>query len=79
MILNGKENKGPGAICFEFMVSRKKNKKIFWKVPSKIYGSDFIMEKAKTIFGLPILQNIITEKWGYYVDKMSCIFDWNSI
>ena len=56
---------------FEFRVPRKKNNKIFWKVPSKIYGSDFIMQKQKHFFGLPILQNIITEKWGYYVDKMS--------
>ena len=35
---------------FEFRVPRKKNNKIFWKVPSKIYGSDFIMEKTKTFF-----------------------------
>ena len=54
LILNGKENKEAGAICFEFRVSRKKNKKIFWKVPSKIYGSYFIMEKTKTFFGLSI-------------------------
>ena len=65
LILNGKENKEPGAICFEFRVPRKKNKKIFWRVPSKIYGSDFIMEKTKTFFGLSIILNIITKKWGY--------------
>ena len=45
LTLNGKENKEAGAICFELRVPRKKNKKIFWKVPSKIYESNFIMEK----------------------------------
>ena len=50
LILNGKENKEAGAICFELRVPRKKNKEIFWKVPSKIYGSNFIMEKNKNIF-----------------------------
>ena len=61
LILNGKENKEAGAICFELRVPRKKNKEIFWKVPSKIYGSNFIM-KTKTYLGLSIFPNIITEK-----------------
>ena len=50
LIFNRKENKETGAICFELRVPRKKNKEIFWKVPSKIYGSNFIMEKNKNIF-----------------------------
>ena len=50
LILNGKENKEAGAICFESRVQRKKNKEIFCKVPSKIYESNFIMEKNKNIF-----------------------------
>jgi hypothetical protein len=65
LILNRKENKEVGAICFELRVPRKKNKEIFWKVPSQIYGSNFIMEKIKNIFGLSIFPNIITEIWGY--------------
>ena len=83
LILNGKENKEAGAICFEFRVSRKKNKKIFWKVPSKIYGSYFIMEKTKTVLGLSKIPNIITEKWGleyriendqnYLCDTIACL------
>ena len=42
LILIGKENKEVGAICFELRVPRKKDKEI---VPSKISGSNFIMEK----------------------------------
>ena len=49
MILNGKENKEAGAICFELRIPRKKNNEIFWKVPSKICGSNLIMEKNKNI------------------------------
>ena len=70
-ILNWKENKEAGAICFEIRIPKKKNKTLLKKVPSKIYGSYFIMEKTKTFFGLSIFQNIITEKCGHYVDKMS--------
>ena len=50
LILNGKVNKEAGAICFELRVPRKKNKEIFQKVPSKIHGSNLIMEKIKNIF-----------------------------
>ena len=50
LILNGKENKEAGAICFEIRIPRKKNKELLRKVPSKIYGSNFIMEKNKNIF-----------------------------
>ena len=50
LILNGKENKEAGAICFEIRIPRKKNKEFLRKVPSKIYGSYFIMEKNKNIF-----------------------------
>ena len=50
MILNEKENKEAGAICFEIRIPRKKNKDLLRKDPSKIYGSNFIMEKNKNIF-----------------------------
>ena len=60
LILNGKENKEAGAICFELRIQRKKNKEILWKSPIK----NFIMEKTKTFFGLSIFPNIITERWG---------------
>ena len=45
LILNGKENKEATAICFEIRIPKKKNKELLRKVPSKIYGSNFIMEK----------------------------------
>ena len=47
LILNGKENKEAGKICSEIMIPRKRNKELLWKVPSKIYGSNFIIEKTK--------------------------------
>ena len=50
MILNGKENKENTAISFEIRIPKKKNKELLRKVPSKIYGSNFIMEKTKNIF-----------------------------
>ena len=50
LILNWKVNKEAGAICFEIRIPRKKNKEILRKVPSKIYGRNFIMEKNKNIF-----------------------------
>jgi hypothetical protein len=50
LILNWKENKAAGAICFEIMIPRKKNKELLREVPSKIYASNFIMEKNKNIF-----------------------------
>ena len=53
LILNGKENKEATAICFEIRIPKKKNKELLRKVPSKIYGSNFIMEKNKNKnFGL---------------------------
>ena len=52
LILNGKENEEAGAIFFEIRIPRKKNKKLLQKVPSKIYGSNSILEKTKTFFGL---------------------------
>ena len=54
LILNEKENKEACAICFEMKIPRKKKKELLWKIPSKIYGSNFIMEKTKTFFGLSI-------------------------
>ena len=50
LILNGKENKEATAICFEIRILKKKNKELLRKVPSKIYGSNFIMEKNKKKF-----------------------------
>jgi hypothetical protein len=44
LILNGKENKEATAICFEIRIPKKNNKELLRKVPSNIYGSDFIME-----------------------------------
>ena len=41
LILNGKENKETGAICFEIRIPRKR---------TNIYGSDLIMEKNKNVF-----------------------------
>jgi hypothetical protein len=52
-----------GPICFEIMIPRKNSKEFLWKVPSKMYESDVIMEKKKN-FGLSIIPNIITEKCG---------------
>ena len=45
MILNGKENKEATAICFEIRIPKKKSKEFLRKVPSKIYGRNFIVEK----------------------------------
>ena len=50
LILNGKENKEATAICFEIRIPKKKNKELLRKVPSKIYGSNFIMEKKQKHF-----------------------------
>ena len=50
LILNGKENKEATAICFGIRIPKKKNKKLLQKVPSKIYGSNFILEKNKKKF-----------------------------
>ena len=47
LIFNGKENKEASAICFEIRILKKKNKELLRKVPSKIHGSNLIMEKNK--------------------------------
>ena len=44
LILNGKENKEAIAICFEIKIPKKKNKESLQKVPSKNYGSNFMMD-----------------------------------
>ena len=65
LILNEKENNEATVICFEIRILKKKNKELLWKVPSKIYGSNFIMEKnEKKNFGFVIFLNIIAEQWG---------------
>ena len=50
LILNGKENKQATAICFEIRIPKKKNKELLRRLPSKIYGSNFIMEKNRKYF-----------------------------
>ena len=50
MILNGKENKEATAIYFEIRVPKKRSKELLRKVPSKIYGSNLIMEKNRKHF-----------------------------
>ena len=50
LILNGKENNEATAICFEIKISKKKKYELSRKVPSKIHGSNFIMEKNIKIF-----------------------------
>ena len=50
LILSGKKNKEATAICFEIRIPKKKNKELLRKVPSKIYGSNFIMKNNKTKF-----------------------------
>ena len=50
LILNGKENKQATAICFEIRILKKKNKELLWRLLSKIYGSNFIMEKNRKYF-----------------------------
>ena len=50
LILNGKENNEATAICFEIKISKKKKYELSRKVPSKIYGSNFIMKNNKTKF-----------------------------
>ena len=52
LILSGKENKEATAICFEIRIPKKKSKELLRKVPSKIYGSDFIMEKTEENFSV---------------------------
>ena len=68
MILNEKENKEATAICFEKRIPRKKNKKLLRRVPSKIYGSNFIMEKnEKKIWFLNISE--------YHLPTMGLLFE----
>jgi hypothetical protein len=45
LIHNEKEKKEATAICFEIRIQKKKKKELLRKVQSKIYGSNFIMEK----------------------------------
>ena len=47
LIHNRKE---ASAICFEIRISMKKNKESLRNVPSKIYGSNFIMEEKQKHF-----------------------------
>ena len=50
LILNGKENKEAGAICFEIRIPKKTSKELLRKVPSKIYGNIFYGKKQKRLF-----------------------------
>ena len=64
LILNWKENKEAGTICFEIRIPTKKNKELLRKVPSKIYGVILIWKKTKQNFGLLTFPNMITEQCG---------------
>jgi hypothetical protein len=57
-----KREQGGWCNCFEIRIPRKKDKVLLLKVPSKIYGSNFIMEKNNS---LSIIPNIIIKKWDY--------------
>ena len=70
LFLNGKENKEASAICFEIRIPRKKNKKILRKVPSKIYGNNFILEKNKNIFWFVNISK-------YHLREMGLIYQTN--
>ena len=50
LILRWKENKEAGAICFEIRLPRKMSKELLRRVPSKIYGSYFILEDKQKYF-----------------------------
>ena len=75
LILNGKESKEASAICFEIRIPKKKNKELLRKIPSKIYEVILLWKKTKTFFGLSIIPNIITEKWGYDLDSDTGLLD----
>ena len=62
LILNWKKNKEAGPIWFEIRIPRKKNKEKLWKFMEVIS----LWKKPKTFFGLSIIPNIITEKWGLW-------------
>ena len=64
LLLNGKENKEATAICFEIRIPKKKNKELLRKVPSKIYGSNFIMEKNIKIFWFVIISEYHHREMG---------------
>ena len=49
LLRNEKENNEACSTCFELRVPRKKNEEIFWKVPSNIYGNNFIIKNNKNI------------------------------
>ena len=63
LILNWKENKEAGAICFEIRIPRKKNKELLRKVPSKIYGSYFIIKGSKIPFISNLKKPACASKW----------------
>ena len=50
LILIGKENKQNTAISFEIRIPKKKIKELLRRVPSKIYGHNFIMDKNEKCF-----------------------------
>ena len=45
--VNERENKKATAISLEIRILKKKNKELLRKVPSKMYESNFIMERNK--------------------------------
>ena len=74
LILNGKENKEATAIFFEIRMPKKKNKELLRKVPSKIHGSNFIMENNKTKFWFVNISDYPHREMGLRYLKMIFIF-----
>ena len=54
LILNWKENKEAGAICFEISILREQ----------KIMEVILLWKETKTFSGLSMIMNIIIEKWS---------------
>ena len=61
LILNRKEIKEAGSICFEL---RARTRKYFGKSDQKIMEVVLLWKKTKLFFRLSMFLNIITEKWG---------------
>ena len=75
LILNGKENKETTAICFGIRIPKKKNKKLLRKVPSKIYGSNFILEKNKNKFWFVYISEYHVRAMGLISINFECFLN----
>ena len=67
LILNLKESKEAGAICFEIRIPRKKEQGIITESTIKIYGRYLIMEENKNIFLVCLLFQISSPRNGAFV------------